>query len=637
MKPTDPAPGGSTPSPAPSALTPPELVCHLHPGWQPRIRPASHRREWMDDTPDAFAYRCLPLAIANAHGWEVLSPVTFEARWNGGTGIDAIEIRLLAGGQSFEHPSSIFGHGVLTFHVFGLLRTSPGWNLWVGGPANAAKDGIAPLGGVIETDWSPYTFTMNWRFTRPDQWVRFDENEPICSLFPIPRGVLERMQPRVEAMAPDSDLFRQFKAWSASRDAFQKEMERNPPKAPADRWQKRYFHGRDMHDQCPAGDHQTKMRLKPFVDAQGHTLPLPAATPVPAATRMDASPRMEDTGTNDNGTDDIARIARALELAAPDLIFADRASVIQSLGSHGFDAQTSQMVAEAGLQHPLSLQGRRAVSRLRKREWLLQVQERQRELSAQARQIPRLGTLDSEEFLHRFYAPGRPLILTGMMESWPALQRWNADYLAQKIGTAVVEFQGDRDRNARFERDKTAHTRRLPFDQFIDLIRAPDAGNRAYLTAYNSASNAQALSPLSADLGRLDALLAADSRADAGMLWIGPAGTFTPLHHDLTNNLVAQLVGRKHLRLIAAAHVGALHNDQHVFSEIEDLDQIDLSMPRHAGLRDVQIYDVTLAPGEMLFIPIGWWHQVRSLDFSVTITYTNFRWRNDGSQGYPQD
>ena len=94
---------------------------------------------------------------------------------------------------------SLFGQGMLTFHIEGIFRTPPGWNLWIGGSPNQAKDGIAPLTGVVETDWSPFTFTMNWRFTRPDHWVRFEAREPICFFFPVQRALLEDIKP---AMAP---------------------------------------------------------------------------------------------------------------------------------------------------------------------------------------------------------------------------------------------------------------------------------------------------------------------------------------------------------------------------------------------------------------------------------------------------
>ena len=45
---------------------------------RPTIQPAPATRDWMDKTPQSYAYRCLPLNIANAHGWEILSPSTFE-------------------------------------------------------------------------------------------------------------------------------------------------------------------------------------------------------------------------------------------------------------------------------------------------------------------------------------------------------------------------------------------------------------------------------------------------------------------------------------------------------------------------------------------------------------------------------
>ncbi len=163
----------------------PHLDCYLFEGWNPRIRPAARQRGWMDASPEAFAYRCLPLTIANTHGWEILCHADFSARWNGGSRAEDIEIRLEDGHDLISAPVSLFGQGVITFHIAGLFQTSRGWNLWVGGPPNDPRDGIAPLTGIIETDWSPYSFTMNWRFTRPDHWVRFAAGDAICCFFPV--------------------------------------------------------------------------------------------------------------------------------------------------------------------------------------------------------------------------------------------------------------------------------------------------------------------------------------------------------------------------------------------------------------------------------------------------------------------
>ena len=253
-KPPKSAPGDSAP----------DLVCYLKPGWAPAIRPAEATRDWMDATHEAFAYRCLPLSIANAHGWEVLSPTAFYALWTGGASVDDVQIRLPDGVDPRHGPISTFGAGVLTFHINGLFRTPPGWNLWVGGSPNRLKDAIQPLTAVIETDWSPYSFTMNWRFTRPKVWVYFERLEPISFFFPIQRGHLNGLQPAFRRMEESGELGRQFDDWSASRTAFNQGLAEAKPTVGAEKWQRTYFQGLDMTGAAGVADHQTKLRLRPF-------------------------------------------------------------------------------------------------------------------------------------------------------------------------------------------------------------------------------------------------------------------------------------------------------------------------------------------------------------------------------------
>jgi hypothetical protein len=242
-----------------------DLICYLHPGWKPLVRPAPATREWMDATPEAFAYRCLPLDIANAHGWEVLSPCTFAARWWGGPGTEQVEIRLSPGSNPEMAPVSLFGQGVLTFHIAGLFRTPPGWNLWVGGSPNRPKEWIYPLTGVVETDWAPYTFTMNWRFMRAYRWVHFEAGEPICFFFPVQRGYLEQVTPRFVAMEAAPEVLEQFKAWSESRNDFHAKMARETPQSGSEKWQKHYYRGIDPVGRG-AANHQTKLRVAPFTN-----------------------------------------------------------------------------------------------------------------------------------------------------------------------------------------------------------------------------------------------------------------------------------------------------------------------------------------------------------------------------------
>src|SRR3546814_8613360 len=116
--------------------------------------------------------------------------------------------------------------GIVTFSLGHLFRTSPGVNLWIKVPSNRPKDGASPLEGIIETDWSPYTFTMNWQLTRPGLAVRFEKGEPIASLIPVERGYLARFTPYLQPITENPGLHAEFSQWSRSRQDFNAALDR---------------------------------------------------------------------------------------------------------------------------------------------------------------------------------------------------------------------------------------------------------------------------------------------------------------------------------------------------------------------------------------------------------------------------
>lgn len=236
----------------------------------PRIVVASRWREWMNATPGRFANRCLPLLIANEAGWMLLNPIAFEAVWDGEP--DQSSLKIEWDGDSVPRiawAQSLFGHGILTWTVPYLFRTPPGFNLLARGPANAPKDGISALEGIVETDWSTATFTMNWKLTRPGHRVRFEEEEPFCMIVPQRRGELESFEPEVRHVRSDPETARRWKLWHKSREQLQvrKFLGRYSDTYKEDRaaWEQDYFRGRHT-DGEPAAEHQTKLRLRQFVD-----------------------------------------------------------------------------------------------------------------------------------------------------------------------------------------------------------------------------------------------------------------------------------------------------------------------------------------------------------------------------------
>ena len=226
------------------------------------LRAAPIARDWMDATNQRFAYRCLPLVIANQAGWMIHAPFGFTAKWNGN--VDEKAIRFWYHERKKDYRvTSHFGYGIVTFTIPFLFESPPGINLWVKGPTNVIRDAVQPLEGVIESDWVESSFTMNWKFTRKDVAVRFEKDDPICMIVPVQRGMIESMEPTIRPLSENSDRDDRYQRWKSSRAAFNEGLAANDPDAVKQGWQRSYMHGKDI-DGNMHPEHQTKLRLKEF-------------------------------------------------------------------------------------------------------------------------------------------------------------------------------------------------------------------------------------------------------------------------------------------------------------------------------------------------------------------------------------
>src|SRR5262249_9607485 len=155
---------------------------------------------------------------------------------------------------------SHFAYGIITFHLTYLFRTEPGWDLMCTGPINRSKDGVVALSGVIETDWLPYPFTMNWQMTRSGT-VRFEKDEPICQIYPVPHAALESVEPEIRDLADNPELEAQARAWKAHRDEFMQRFRSRDRATLREAWQRYYFLGKYPDGSEADASHVTKLRL----------------------------------------------------------------------------------------------------------------------------------------------------------------------------------------------------------------------------------------------------------------------------------------------------------------------------------------------------------------------------------------
>jgi hypothetical protein len=239
----------------------------------PEIEPAPRWRDWMNETAGRSANRCLPLLMANEAGWVLKNPAAFTATWDGSDARDAIRVEYGDACPANQRlASSHFGSGVLTFAVPYLFRTPPGFNLLVRGPANWPKDGVCALDGLVETDWAVASFTMNWKITRPDHSISFDEGEPFCMVVPQRRGELARFDPSTAPFESDEETHRQHVAWARSRHEIS--VKKFLGEFSADfqeylkAWERQYFKGIYPTGES-APEHETKLRLGEFAERPG--------------------------------------------------------------------------------------------------------------------------------------------------------------------------------------------------------------------------------------------------------------------------------------------------------------------------------------------------------------------------------
>ena len=273
-----------------------KLLCYSLNNFAPKIVAASAQRDWMDAFPDRHAYRCLPLSIANAHGWEVLCPVPIEIEWNGGPAVEDLTVRALkplpGGTRTEEFCRSNFSRGIATFHLDYLFRTEPGWDLLATGPFNRPKDNAAPLTGIMEADWLPYPFTMNWQIQRPGRVV-FEQDEPFCFIVPIKKQALVDCQPEIRNLADAPELARQHEEFRAARDNFMQRFHAGDEATLRQAWQKYYFTGRHP-DGTAADNHLSKLRLREPLDLRAPSMAASEASTVDAQPAHDGSAKWSD-------------------------------------------------------------------------------------------------------------------------------------------------------------------------------------------------------------------------------------------------------------------------------------------------------------------------------------------------------
>ncbi len=236
------------------------------------LEPAPVKRDWMEAN-DGFAYRCLPLTIANAAGWVIRSPVAFTAIWNGG--LNKHDTKIFMEDPIGKHKDSIkshFGSGIITVQLPWLFQTQKErLSLTVRGLPNYFKRNAHPCEGRVEIDWLPFTFTMNWKILEPHVPVAFAKGDPICFIEPVQLDCLEAAVPALRPISDYPELKENYDYWNVSRMRFNSRPDRTVKD-----WERHYHNGLTRPDGSklePPAHHRTSVKPKKFVRQLNGTTP----------------------------------------------------------------------------------------------------------------------------------------------------------------------------------------------------------------------------------------------------------------------------------------------------------------------------------------------------------------------------
>jgi hypothetical protein len=233
-------------------------------------------------------------------------------------------------------------------------------------------------------------------------------------------------------------------------------------------------------------------------------------------------------------------------------------------------------------------------------------------------ELPRIPAPAGDEFVRHYVRRRRPVVLTGLTAGWRPPEEWTFGRFAAEYGDARVVAAVLAEGTLLQDQRRGVIFRRIPLREFLESLARPGEASH-YVTAPPWDFPARferdyRVPPYCEGAPHLRA-----------KVWLGKAGTRTPLHRDVPHNLHVHLTGRKRWLLFAPSDSARLHS-RGLLSGMPNFADVDPEHPdhdRHPRFRGVTALGATLDAGETLFIPRGWWHHTRSLDDAVSM---NFWW-----------
>jgi hypothetical protein len=238
-------------------------------------------------------------------------------------------------------------------------------------------------------------------------------------------------------------------------------------------------------------------------------------------------------------------------------------------------------------------------------------------------------TMSASRFLRCHVQEQRPVHLVGFCADWLACKTWTPESLARKAGDLEVPLKiyDATGRVGTIKQPIADYAAILVQDEQVDA-EAPDRTMPPYCHDIPIFSMVDGLiadcSPFPVDF------LPPFYRANwwqFAQFFMGPKGSLTPMHFDTlrTHNLFFQIAGRKRFTIIPADQVDFCGRRGWRWF---DLDPENIDTIRFPAFQHIEPIEIIVGPGDLLYLPPGTLHHVRSLDQSISF---NIDYHTSGS------
>lgn len=229
-------------------------------------------------------------------------------------------------------------------------------------------------------------------------------------------------------------------------------------------------------------------------------------------------------------------------------------------------------------------------------------------------QIDCVDDISKEDFEKNYLNARKPLIIKNMSKNWPAYQKWSMEYMKTVVGDKMVPLYD----SAKADPSKpiNAAVAEMKFADYIDLIKSKPTDLRIFLfdpIKYAPKLLKDYIAPKNLMGGFLDSY---------PNLFFGGKGSITFLHYDidLAHIFHTHFNGRKHVILFENKWKDRLYKIPYATYALEDYDIENPDFNKFPALKGVKGIEAYLEHGDTLFMPIGYWHWMKYLDGSFSIS-----------------